>query len=208
LKTLKELDQIPDLLVHPDDTVRNQGIRRDTAMKYAAVGFLAIVLLTLGASAQIPESDKDRGQATGEQTLLILRQRATNFQDITGSCDKSELGKRCLALVKLDAWDKCTISIVQDGTGAQRSTYECFWSDKDQNRTLTFYATTAINFHTAALSAYKNARITFPTLENGEAGNIVGLIRIMDGQDVVGDLALIHGDDGSTSVGLWIMGAR
>ncbi len=27
-------------------------------MKYAAVGFLAIVLLTLGASAQIAETDK------------------------------------------------------------------------------------------------------------------------------------------------------
>ncbi len=177
-------------------------------MKYAAVGFLAIVLLTLGASAQIAETDKDRGQATGEQTLLILRQRATNFQDIIGSCDKSDLGKRCLALVKLDAWDKCTISIVPDGTGAQRSTYECFWSDKDQNRTLTFYAATAINFHTAALLEYKNARLAFPMPEKAESANIVGLVRIMDGQDIVGDLALIHEDDGSTSVGLWILGAQ
>jgi hypothetical protein len=177
-------------------------------MKYAAVGFLALLLLAPRASAQLSESDKDRGQATGEQTLLLLRQRATNFQNIIGSCDKSDLGKRCLALVKLDAWDKCNISIVQDGTGAKRSTYECFWSDKDQNRTLTFYAATAINFHTAALSEYKNARLAFPTPEKAESANIVGLIRIMDGQDIVGDLALIQGDDGSTSVGLWIIGAQ
>ncbi len=83
-----------------------------------------------------------------------------------------------------------------------------FWSDKDQNRTLTFYATTAINFHTAALSEYKIARLAFPTPEKAESANIVGLIRVMDGLDIVGDLALIHGDDGSTSVGLWIKGAQ
>ena len=177
-------------------------------MNHVVVAFLAILLLVPKASAQLSASDKDRGQTTGEQTLLILRQRSTNFHDMIGSCDKSDLGKRCLALVKLDAWDKCTISIVQDGTGAQRSTYECFWSDKDQNRTLIFYAATAINFHTAALSEYKNARLAFPTPEKAESANIVGLIRIMDGQDIVGDLALIHGDDGSTSVGLWIMGAQ
>ena len=177
-------------------------------MKYTAVGFLALLLLAIGASAQISESDKDRGQTTGEQTLLMLRQRTTNFQDIIGSCDKSGLGKRCLALVKLDAWDKCTVSIVPDGTGTEHSTYQCFWSDKDQNRTLTFYAAAAINFHTASLSAYKDAQMTFPTPEKAESANIVGLIRIMDGQHVVGDLALIHGDDGSTSVGLWIMGAQ
>jgi hypothetical protein len=177
-------------------------------MKYAAVGFLALLLLAPRASAQLSESDKDRGQNTGEQTLLILRQRSTNFHDMVGSCDKSDLGKRCLALVKLDAWDKCTISIVPDGTGAQRSTYECLWSDKDQNTTLTFYAATAINFHTAALLEYKDARLAFPAPEKAGSANIVGLIRIMDGQDIVGDLALIHGDDGSTSVGLWIMGAQ
>ena len=177
-------------------------------MKYAAVGFLAILLLAPKASAQLSESDKDRGQTTGEQTLLILRQRSTNFHDMIGSCDKSDLGKRCLALVKLEAWDKCTISIVPDRTGTERATYQCVWSDQDQNRTLTFYAATAINFHIAALSAYKNAQMTFPTLEKAQAANIVGLIRIMDGQDIVGELALIHGDDGSMSVGLWIMGAR
>lgn len=180
----------------------------DTTMKYAAVGFLAIMLLAHGASAQMSESDKDRGQSTGEQTLVVLRQRTANFQDIIGSCDKSDVGKRCLALVKLDAWDKCSISIVPDSTGAERTSYQCFWSDKDQNRTLAFYVSAAINFHTAALSVYKNAQLAFPTPEKAESASIVGLIRIMDGQHIVGDIALIHGDDGNTSVGLWIMGAQ
>lgn len=171
-------------------------------MKYALIGILAILLLAPKASAQLPESDHERGQTTGEQTLMVLHQRATNFQAITGSCEKASAGKECLALLKLDAWDKCSISIFTNHT-----IYHCVWSDKNQDHIFAFYAAVAINLHDAAKLEYKDYQLTFPPATITDSESVVGVICIKDGEYVVADLGLLREADGQMSVGLWILSA-